>query len=677
LEKAGSLYRTTVAGHRQLRRPSGAQPWEALERIYPPLGLVPTPAHRALIELILAAAVARQHATRPDRHPFFVAFGGTLHWKTSLGRFICHALGLDPSLHVVDCGSETGKSLGLRRNANGDTVSKRNILESPFVVLDEFLTADPAVRSTLNLFLSGRLVMPVENEQLTIKPVPLLTLNPRPKDTLEGRVGLSAPLIRRGIFVDLDAVSMPDLVTVGEAAVDAAREHAPLVFEAPRADCQRHHDAIVALARKILTPDAGDRVDVEILVSLSTSMTALIPEPAAAIATVMHAIGITAETLRWARPGWIESVAHFTLSPAVPAVRESEPPVTAGSTTRSDGDEARPVPSQKIRLAPERPAPLRRGSIPSLDLSEELRSRLIWLAVETQQSVEEAMTVLLELYLEWRANEATIETLATILKIAEALEMTAVDVVTLEEYLRARQGLAEHNCTFDDVPEAFTVLELLEELPVAWDWEQARTAMAAVGMILTSDIALDDVTLFLKRHRRFVELDIDERAAEAIAESLEALPVPAEQRPAVIEHIVKSAGGQADVEALRQERSQFQKAIDELQANRERLDTQRQELRDDIRALEQHRATVRRQAARLEVECARHETDLAVARGLRNLLLGKKPDVEAFFAELAKLQQWRRAGGSPDDAYGHEVVVDLRTKVVEFVQQLLTENNGS
>jgi len=401
LDKSGNLYRTTATGHRRLQRPSGAQPWEALEEIYPPLGSVPTAVHRALIELLFAAVVARQHAIRPDRHPYFVAFGSTLHWKTSLGRFVCHALGLDPTLHVVDCGSETGKSLSFRRNAMGDTVSRRNILDAPFLVLDEFLTADSSVRSTLNLFLSGRLVMPVENEQLTIKLVPLLTLNPKTKDTLEGRVGLSAPLIRRGIFADLDAVSMPDLAHVGEAAVEAARNHAPIVLGAPAADCHPFHDAIVALSRAILTPDARERVDVEILVSLSTSMTSLIPEPAGAITTVMHAIGITAETLGWVRPGWVELVANFTLASTVPAVRDAEPRVTAGDTTRSSGDETC-LASPTIRLAPERRVAARRESMPPLDLSDELRRRLIWLAVETQQSVEEAMTILLDLYVEFR-----------------------------------------------------------------------------------------------------------------------------------------------------------------------------------------------------------------------------------------------------------------------------------
>jgi hypothetical protein len=387
-------------------------------------------------------------------------------------------------------------------------------------------------------------------------------------------------------------------------------------------------------------------------------------------------MGITAETLGWTRPGWIETVAQCTLSTAVSIVREREP--QRPTEDAPEDDDGRPVPSRTIPLAAQKPpAPRKPGSVPPLDLSDELRGRLIWLAVETQQSVEDALTVLLDLYVQWRADEATIETLAAILKVAETLDTTSVDVLTLEEYLRARQALAEHNCSFGDVPEALTALELLEQLPISWDWERARTAIAAVGMILTSEIALDDVGSFLKRHRRLVELGFDERAAEAIAESLEALAVPAEQRPAVIEQIVKGAFGQADVEALEQQRIQLQVAIDELQTSREALEMSRQELCDEIDALEQHCATIRKQAARLDVECARREADLAVAAGLRNLLLGKRPDVEAFFADLAKVQQWRRAGGSLDDAYGRGVVVDLRTKIVDFIQQLLAENDAS
>jgi 50S ribosomal subunit-associated GTPase HflX len=46
---------------------------------------------------------------------------------------------------------------------------------------------------------------------------------------LEGRLGLSAPQIRRTIIANLDAVPMPDLAATGEEALTAARAHAPSV----------------------------------------------------------------------------------------------------------------------------------------------------------------------------------------------------------------------------------------------------------------------------------------------------------------------------------------------------------------------------------------------------------------------------------------------------------------
>lgn len=313
LQKEGGLYQTTAAGGRQLAESQSDRRWDALERIYPPLADVPTPAHRAMIELILAAVPARQHAIRPDRHPVFVAFGGTLHWKTSLGIFVAHALGLDPALHVVDCGAESGKSLTVRRSGTGEPVFKRELLEAPFVVLDEFLTADPSVRTTLSIFLSGRLGVPFENTQLRVCPVPLLTLNPREKPTLEQRIGLSSPRIRRAILADLDAVAMPDLAVVGERALEAARAHPHVDLSAPAVDCRAFREPLVNLARVILLPEAHGRVDVEILVNLSTGMTAFLPDPAEAIAHVGHNLGVLAETLGWTRPGWIEAVAHLSL----------------------------------------------------------------------------------------------------------------------------------------------------------------------------------------------------------------------------------------------------------------------------------------------------------------------------------------------------------------------------
>ena len=143
----------------------------------------------------------------------------------------------------------------------------------------------------------------------------MLTLNPKDGTTLEGRLGLSAPLIRRALLANLDAVPMPDLAAVGERAVEAARTHAPLVLGAPRDDLRSFHDEIVELVRGILVPDAHERIDVEIVANLAAGMTAFIAEPVPAIAQVIHGMGTLAETLGWARPGWIEVVSDSRREP--------------------------------------------------------------------------------------------------------------------------------------------------------------------------------------------------------------------------------------------------------------------------------------------------------------------------------------------------------------------------
>jgi hypothetical protein len=64
------------------------------------------------------------------------------------------------------------------------------LLDALFITFDEFQTADAGVRATLQLFLSGVLVMPFENTSLTIQPVPLIILNPR-----EAHVGRQARIV--------------------------------------------------------------------------------------------------------------------------------------------------------------------------------------------------------------------------------------------------------------------------------------------------------------------------------------------------------------------------------------------------------------------------------------------------------------------------------------------------
>lgn len=217
---------------------------------------MPTAQHRAVIELILAAIAARRAAFREDHHPGFVLFGHTLAWKSSLARFVCTMLGLSPATHLIELATESGQSLWLRRDARGEVTFQREILTAPFLVFDEYLEADPKVRTVIQHFLSGRTTIPFENSVLAIEPVCLVTMNARPKSSLEERTTFRAPQLRRLVLCDVDHIPLPDLALIGEQPLQAAAQHQPLTVPPPRTDCHQYRPQIVRLVRDLMTPDA-------------------------------------------------------------------------------------------------------------------------------------------------------------------------------------------------------------------------------------------------------------------------------------------------------------------------------------------------------------------------------------------------------------------------------------
>jgi hypothetical protein len=677
LQKEGALYQTTAAGLRQLVALRGGRPWDTFERSYPPLSLVPTRVHRALIELILAALVARRHESRPDRHPFFVAVGSTLHWKTSLGLFVCYALGVDPNVHVVDCASESGKSLTIRRGGTGEPLFKRELLDAPFVVLDEFLTADPTVRAALSIVLGGRLVVPFENAQLRIRPVPLLTMNPRPKSALEQRIGLSPPQIRRAILVDLDAVAMPDLAVTGEQALEAARAHRPLELGPPAVDCRAFHDRIVALTRAIVAPEAQARVDVEIVINLATGMTAVIADPAEAIAQVGYDLGLLVETLGWARPGWIQPVTDFSLTPGKnPSTRDASPRAVAPvpesvMDQNTPPEQAGTAPPATMALAVREPVH-RKGHVPDIALSEATRMRLVWFAHETGRDVDGAIDLLLDFYLEWRANAQAIETMERILTLARELELAGIEADTLRDYLADCRLLAESNCSFADLPAALQVLDLLNALPIEWDWAVATAAMQGAAAIMRAGIPASQVDEFVGRHQRLEALGFL-TTAEALAAALIEAGAVEDRRDAVLRHLVESA-------TVRVDREQLDEHVDSLRAQVAALEAQTAQLEGTVAALEQRRERLRQDIAAAQVALAQVDAERAVQAGaldvvaaFKALLLQKTVAGDAFFAELRKLDGWRAIGGAPDDVVGRRYVTDLRAKLVALLLEMFRQ----
>lgn len=662
LERQGPLYRTTSAGRRNLLENQDGR-WDQLEQFYPPLALIPTEEHRALVELILAAVMVRQHPTRSDRHPFFVCSGDTLHWKTSLGEFVCLALGLDPAVHVVDCGSESGKSLFIRRTAAGEIASQRDLVAASFVVLDEFHTAERSVRNALNPFLAGRLILPFENEHVTMHPVPLLTLNPTSKPTLEGQLGLSAPLIRRAIMANVNAVRMPDLASSGERALSEARAHGPIVIKPPTVNCHERHGHIVALLKAILRPEARERVDVEVVVNLCTGMTAMLADPTAAIALVVHHIGLLAGTLDWVYPGWHETVSHFARYHSCPMPgTHVDSPAPLKSAREEDDDMGGNI---SLQISPGR----REAGLPSLHLSDELRATLTWLAVEVGRPLEETVTLLIQHYRRWRERPNTMATLHRIVVLSHQLKVQGIEPSTLEQFLRARAALSLYGRTFDDVPEALGLIAKLARLPEPWDWARAEQAIQSVGLFITAGIQPGHIETLLLAHERLKELGFDERAAEAVAEALVRAGATGRRRSRVLVALITLAGKHVDLHDTEDEQARVHEDVVKLKARGHSLSETVEDLMIRIAGLQQEQCDLQARLAKMETEAALCQSRFDVLAAFESFLQGNVQVIDGTGQFFDQVRALARNGDRPAGGESVGLAADLHEKILQVLAQ--------
>jgi hypothetical protein len=310
LETSGKdLYRTTPQGILRLEAITGDVP-PGLTTIYPPLAQVPTLLHRATIELVIAAIIARRYDVRPDHHPTFTMAGQTFTWKSSTGTFICHMLGLDPNKQIINLAAEAGRSTWLRKNSTGKVTYKRELMDSPFVVFDEYQSADPETKRLHAIWTDGRKTIAVENQLLTISAVTLETLNPREGKTWQERLTLPSPQIRRRFICNVAGTKNSDLALTGDAILAAAKAHCPIDLPKPTADCTKHKPEIHEALRRSLNEEDTELVDLETITMLATAMTAYMG-PLDAIRLVLFDALLLFESLGWTRPGWKVHVKSF------------------------------------------------------------------------------------------------------------------------------------------------------------------------------------------------------------------------------------------------------------------------------------------------------------------------------------------------------------------------------
>jgi hypothetical protein len=543
------------------------------------------------------------------------------------------------------------------------------------VVLDEYLCADPSVRPSLQLFITGRLEVPFENSRLTIKPVPLLTLNVRDRPTLEERLGLSAPQIRRGLIANFDAVPMPDLAMVGDRAVLAAKQAPPLRLDAPTVDCARYQPVIVQALRHILTPAAQSRIDVQVVLTLCSGMSAFFHDAEAAIVQVIYGVGMLAETMKWTNPGWIEVVLRFSLTARVSAGQHTD--TSSSSLPVSGQSDGHPADSSNqpatIPLHVQR---LRRETTPSLGVGDALKNRLIWAAVDTGQSLEEFLTTLLDMYLTHRRDPNTFPALKQALRIADQLQLAGVEVSTLRNYLEAETTLRRAGLWLDDVPEALRLMPLLEELPQSWTWTQAHHAMRAVAYILHEGIDATRIGKFLAFHHALEQGGITEAYFVELVTALEEAGAQGRRKRRILDRLIAQAALQIDVEDLQHQAQELTAEITRLEAQRKGLRTCVDGQQRRIEALRAQEVAGRARVAVLASEVTGYEQERTLLQATRLLLERQQAGPQASHAAVQQPQH-----NEPGEPQRHEQLAvpqhnQLWDQLLKAVQQLGGQSNA-
>jgi len=387
--------------------------------------------------------------------------------KSSAGAFVCLAAGADPALCIVDLAAEAGKSLWIRRGAARGIQSQRSLLEGPVIVLDEYQLADAPVRRAIAPLLSGRYRIPIEDELVTLAAVPILTMNPRPGDSLAARTGLSWAQLRRLIPCDLTNVALPDLALTGSEAIDAARRAGPLKLRGPRGSCAEFRGAVVHLLRHVLTPEGLRHVDVELVLGLGAGLTAWLPA-AVAMQQVLFDVLLVLETVGWAStgPGWLERVRDF------PA-HTTDKTNTTGSNAEGALPKPAAPPSQTILLYPGGTPVTQKehafmpksheSMLPSFTIADQTKAEITWLAQDAGVSLDRALHILVGIYRLHKANQHDLGGLETILYLRESCAATEVAVEDLREHLQLMARLQERGLTLDDLRRTCQVADDLAE----------------------------------------------------------------------------------------------------------------------------------------------------------------------------------------------------------------------
>jgi len=316
-------------------------------KFYPPLKKVPTPTHKAIIELLWAEICDRTWPVINDHHLNFLLFGDFFTWKTNTGKFVAHMVfGEEIIPYIIDMGKERGNSLYVRKGPSGGITFKREAIEKPFICLDDYHKADKEAKRAADHLLRGEIKIPLENEILFIPCTSLVTLNPETGDSIFEKTKFKTWDIRRSIPCNLDAVKLPDLKRTGQEALNAARKFGTLEMKKPISNCTQCRKELIDYEEELFTKEGQRYIDIEGLLNIARGFTGYGFTPSEAVRYVLYKVSFPYHTVGWLKSKWIR---RFREEKSVPEIKKVQ---TIALQTRGIEEKVKKI-QDEIRIVTE------------------------------------------------------------------------------------------------------------------------------------------------------------------------------------------------------------------------------------------------------------------------------------------------------------------------------------
>ena len=133
------------------------------------------------------------------------------------------------------------------------------------------------------------------------------------------------------------------------------------------------------------------------------------------------------------------------------------------------------------------------SALPPFTISNDNRARMVAIAVEEHVPVDHALGIVIDYYLQLRADGHDLDDLHSILQLSKDLRQRDIPVKAVKVAMRWQQAVRDGTCTADGLGSALDLLPILQEHGLALPDDRTEMAIQLAARLLQSPCSLTEI----------------------------------------------------------------------------------------------------------------------------------------------------------------------------------------